>query len=131
MQNFPKIEKLCSKTLIDKLFEKKQKITKYPLTLFWIETELLEKVSVQSTVTVSKRRFKKAVTRNLLKRRIREAFRLNKYDYLYQQLENQNKQLAIMIVYQSNDILKYSEIESAMLLLLKKLSKRIDHQKSV
>ena len=121
---YPKKEKLCSKIIIDKLFEKPKRIRKYPLTLLWIDTELPTSLPVQSAVSVSKRRFKKAVTRILLKRRIREAFRLDK-NSLYQQLISDNKQIAIMIVYQSNDILPYSDIEKSMKILLADLAKNL------
>lgn len=123
--NYPKIEKLCSKILINKLFEKNQRIAKYPLKLIWIETALPAKVPVQSVVSVSKNRFKKAVKRNLLKRHMRESFRLNKND-LYQLLETENKQLALMFIYQSNDILSYSVIEKAVKFLLNELINEVN-----
>ncbi|MEN8121439.1 MAG: ribonuclease P protein component [Bacteroidota bacterium] len=127
--NYPKIEKLCSKTLISKLFEKNQKIAKYPIRLIWIETSLPAQVPAQSVVSVSKRRFKKAVTRNLLKRRMREAFRLNKNE-LYNSLIAENKQLALMFIYQSNSILPFSNIEKAMIFLLKELERKVIQQGS-
>ena len=123
--NYPKIEKLCSKILISKLFEKNKRITKYPLRLIWMETTLPAEVPAQSVVSVSKRRFKKAVTRNLLKRRMRETFRLNKNE-LYSLLIAENKQLALMFIYQSNDILPFSTIEKAMIVLLKELRNRMN-----
>lgn len=120
---YPKIEKLCSKIIIDTLFSKSQSLFKYPLKLIWVETKLNAQVPVQSAVSVSKRRFKKAVTRNLLKRRMREAFRLNKSD-LYNVLSSENKQVALMFIYQSNDILPFSIIKKSMIFLLKELENR-------
>jgi len=121
---YPKKEKLCSKILISKLFEDSERISKYPLKLLWINDELPANVAVQSAISVSKRRFKKAVTRILLKRRIREAFRLSKND-LYNQLTTDNKQIALMIIYQSNEVLPYSKIEKSMIFLLEELSKKL------
>ena len=120
---YPKKEKLTSKIIISKLFEDSQQIYKYPLKLLWINTELPANVPVQSTISVSKKRFKKAVTRNLLKRRMREAFRLNKND-LYNQLSIDNKQIAVMIIYQNNDILPYSTIEKSIINLFSELQKK-------
>ncbi|RLD68636.1 MAG: ribonuclease P protein component [Bacteroidetes bacterium] len=127
--SYPKIEKLCSKILISKLFEKNQRITKYPLRLIWLEAALPAKVPVQSVVSVSKRRFKKAVTRNLLKRRMREAFRLNKNE-LYSSVITENKQLALMFIYQSNDILPFSTIEKVMVFLLNELRAKVSPTKA-
>ena len=121
---YPKKEKLCSKKLISKLFENSERISKYPLKLLWTEAELPANVPTQSAISVSKRRFKKAVTRILLKRRIRETFRLSKND-LYNQLTTDNKQIALMIIYQSNEILPYSRIEKSMLFLLEELTKKL------
>ncbi len=121
---YPKKEKLCSKILIGKLFENSNRIRKYPLTLLWISDELPAQVPVQSAISVSKKRFRKAVTRILLKRRIREAFRLNKND-LYEQLMSYNKQVALMIIYQSNDILPYANIEKSMKILFTDLSHKL------
>ena len=122
---YPKKEKLCSKILISKLFENSHRLSKYPLKLLWIETELPAEVPIQSTISVSKRRFKKAVTRILLKRRIREAFRLNKNE-LYQNVIAENKQIALMIIYQSNDIFPYSNIEKSMKFLFEELAKKVN-----
>ena len=123
---YPKKEKLCSKILISKLFENSYRLSKYPLKLLWIEAELTAEVPIQSTISVSKRRFKKAVTRILLKRRIREAFRLNKNE-LYENVIAENKQIALMIIYQSNDILPYSDIEKSIKFLFEELAKRVNN----
>jgi len=122
---YPKKEKLCSKILISKLFEKNNQIKKYPIRLIWMETFLPANVPVQSAISVSKKRFKKAITRNLLKRRMREAFRQNK-KVLYSTLNANNKQLALMFIYQSNDILPFPDIEKAMIFLLKELENKVN-----
>ena len=122
---YPKIEKLCSKVLIDKLFEQNRRLKRFPLHLIWIETRLTSDIPVQSMVSISKRRFKRAVKRNLLKRRMREAFRLHKHD-LYQTLLSGDKQIALAFIYQSNDILPYSDIEKSVAHLLNQLLKSLE-----
>lgn len=65
----------------------------------------------QMAVNVPKRNFKKAVTRNLLKRRIREAFRKNKAG-LYETLSGKNKAVLVFFHYVSPEILLYAGIET-------------------
>lgn len=49
----------------------------FPLRVVWLPAEELD-VQASILISVSKRRFKRAVKRNRIKRQIREAYRLNK-----------------------------------------------------
>jgi ribonuclease P protein component len=123
--SYPKKEKLCSKIIIDRLFSDAKSVYSFPLKVFWIIETLPEEVPVQSTVTVSKRKFKHAVKRNLLKRRMREAFRLNKHD-LYDKVNSLNLQLALMIIYNHGEIFPYKTIEDALIKALNKITVKLD-----
>ncbi len=122
--SYPKKERLCSKILIERLFNDGKVIYEFPLKVLWLESELTENVPVQSILNVSKRRFKRAVKRNLLKRRMREAFRLNNHEF-YETLQTRNLQIAIMILYNNNTILEYSVIEAGMKNILNKIMLKI------
>ncbi len=124
MYKYPKSEKLCSKKLFEELIKANNVLHVYPLKIYWKLVTLPEPVHAQSAVSVSKRKFKHAVSRNLLKRRMREAFRLNKYP-LYEALNNHNKQMVLLIVYNCNKILKYNEIEKALISMLTSLENEI------
>ncbi|MFA9371746.1 MAG: ribonuclease P protein component [Labilibaculum antarcticum] len=122
---FKKAERLTHKILIGKLFSEGKGFICYPFRIVWKEANLNSEYPAQVAITVSKRSFKKAVTRNLLKRRIREIYRLNKAEF-YSELEIRNVRLAFMIVYLPKTILKTSEMEDKLIKALKRLPKEYE-----
>ena len=68
---------------------------------------------LQMGVSVGKRHFKRAVDRNLLKRRIREAYRKQKHD-VKETLTALGISMDIFFVYSNARISDYAEIELAM-----------------
>jgi len=112
-QTFRRGERLKSRKLIQQLFEKGQSFGTYPLRLVWMEVESPQSdYPVQFTVSVSKRKFKRAVQRNRLKRRVREAWRLQKAG-LYAKLP-EGKQFAFLVIYTGKEAFDYAAIEKAM-----------------
>lgn len=77
-QHFPKEEKLKSKKSIEMLFSQGKTVSKFPLKLVYMAADLPKDVPIQVGVSVTKRRFKKAVTRNRIKRLMRESYRIHK-----------------------------------------------------
>ena len=109
--SFPLKEHLKSKKVIENLYANGASVTAYPLRAVFIEVpaESQEPAAI-ILISVAKRRFRKAVDRNLVKRRIREAYRLNKKEFIAT-LAADNKKLAIAILYidtkhNSTDFLK-------------------------
>ena len=94
---FKKEERLCSVRLIDSLFHKGSSFVLYPYRIVYYVQETESNVPAQTIISVSKRRFKKAVDRNAIKRRMRECYRLQKSTSLYPFLEEQQIQLLLAI----------------------------------
>ncbi len=84
---------------------------------------------LQMGVSVGKRHFKRAVDRNLLKRRIREAYRKQKHE-LKEILASSGISMDIFFVYSNARISEYAEIESAMQQGLILLQEKIKTQNS-
>ncbi len=111
---FKKAERLKSRKTIERLFKEGKSFGVYPLRLVFLKMdEPKSEAPVQFTVSVPKRSFKSAVARNRIKRKVREAWRLNKH-WLYKKLEKEEGQFAFMVIYTGKEDLPYQEIEKAV-----------------
>jgi len=118
--SFPKSEHLCLKSKFDELFNSSRKaIYCEEFRIVWIATET-EIPSVQVAFSVSKRNFKRAVHRNILKRRTREAYRLNKTSFI-SVLEELQLSISFIFIYTGKEIKEYREIEENVIHSLSKL----------
>ncbi len=107
---FRKEERLNRKIIIQRLFDEGKIIKVFPLRIIVLQhTEQVDS-PVQILISVPKKTFKNAVQRNLLKRRIREAYRLNKHE-MYKILVKQNIQIAIGVVYVGDNLSDFGLIE--------------------
>ncbi len=98
-----KAERLSSKKDIQELFNNGSSFYLYPLKVITLPTT--EATAHQVLFSVPKRNFKRAVDRNLLKRRMREAYRLHKH-----LLPTEPQVLNIAYIYTSKDLLDYASI---------------------
>ncbi|MCF6351223.1 MAG: ribonuclease P protein component [Flavobacteriaceae bacterium] len=112
---YNKQEKLKSKKLLKLLFEDGKKINVFPILLLYLQVEHASNYLIQAGVTVSKKKINKAVTRNRIKRLLRETYRLNK-PFLYKKLKNK---YIFMFIYLGKEELKY-------LFLAKKMKEVLD-----
>ena len=77
-----KEERLSWKRYIDLLFEKGQSFVAFPLRVVYLPLEEEMSAPVSILISVPKKKFKRAVKRNLIKRQVREAYRVRKYDLI-------------------------------------------------
>lgn len=124
MQNtFSKEERLCSNKRIDALFASGDSFIAYPLRVVYISSET-ESPQVSILVSVSKKKFKRAVKRNRVKRLIREAYRLNKSEFLALST-SVGYSFDIAFLYLKNELPTYQEIENAILKSAKILNDKV------
>jgi len=121
---FNKQEKLKSKKLIERLFTEGKSVSIYPLKLVYLKVEHSSEYVVQAGVSVSKRKFKKAVDRNRIKRLIRECYRKNKH-IVYGNLKEKH---IFMLLYLDEKEHKYVVLEEKTINLLKKFIKKVSKE---
>jgi len=126
---FPKAERLSSRSTIQTLFTEGQSFVKYPLRVSFIKLPAeATSPSAQVLISVTKKRFKRANKRNLLKRKIREAYRLNKH-ILTDVLNEQNEKFAIAFIYLPSEVMDFIDIEKGMIKALHKIVDKVSLKK--
>ena len=119
-----KSERLDRKKVIEKMFAGgSRSFSVFPLRVVYLPVEELD-VPVSILVSVSKRRFKRAVKRNRVKRQIREAYRLNKH-LLSDALSGSQTRLAVAFIYLSGGLVPSSVIEERMKIALSRIAEKL------
>jgi ribonuclease P protein component len=115
-----KAYKLCSKKVIEELFEDGLKIKQYPFVIQYKYVDLPSQKNFQIVCSVPKRIHKKAVTRNRIKRLMREVVRKKKY-IIEESFPQNQKQLALFLIYTSKKEESYSYLLDKIELLFERL----------
>jgi len=121
---FNKKEKLKSRKSIESLFRSGSTFSSPPFRLLYRKVEDLS-VPVQMTVAIPKRNIRRAVDRNLLKRRTREAYRLQKSGLL-EKVTGKNTSYQVLLLYHSTGIADFRTIHSAVRVLLTRLEQAVE-----
>lgn len=116
---FKKKEKLKSKKYIEKLFSEGKTITHFPLRLVYLKENHLGNKPLQIAFSVPKRKIKKAVDRNRIKRQLKEIYRLNKNDFF----KKIDERYIIMILYTGSKELKTHQLKTSVMGIFDKFLK--------
>ena len=131
MNTFTKEERLCSKKLIDLLFKNGSSFLLYPFRVSYLLVETDHQYPAQVVINVAKKRYKRAVDRNLVKRRTREAYRLQKHEQLYVYLKDTEQLLLLSVQFVGKQIYDYSFFEKKLSGVFKRLRTALGHDEIV
>ena len=115
---------MCGEKLITLLFTQGEAFIAYPLRVVYLIEPKKDNSTASVMVSVPKKRFKRAVKRNRLKRLMREAYRLNKQEIL-EKLNEKELQIHVAFNYVSDEIMDFAQIEKKMKVALQKLIEKI------
>lgn len=112
-ETLPKSERLCGKTAVAALFEHGKSFAQGCLRCRYILRP--EEPASRIVVSVPKRNFKRAVKRNLLKRRIRESYRRQKALL--------PSSADILFIYTAHEPMPYEVVSADMSAILSKIGR--------
>jgi len=115
MNSLRKNERLSSQKEIALLVKEGNTFLCYPFRIMWSVSRNERDYSfrIQSAFSVPKKKFKKAVKRNKIRRRMKEAFRLNKEPFK-KEMAPHPFTLSLLIIYTPHNELNYAKIEAGM-----------------
>lgn len=123
---FCKAERLNSKTAIERLFSGDSKsLAAYPLRAVYMSAEKKQQASVSVLISVPKKKFKRAVKRNRVKRQIREAYRKNKH-VLSRVMNEKEEGLVIAFIYLHDQLVSSQQIEEKVKNILARIIEKLE-----
>lgn len=108
-----KPERISLQREIDRLFSHGDAFISYPLRIVYLKQEPFSGAKISILVSVPKKKFKRAVKRNRMKRLIREAYRLNK-SALIEYCREKETGFLIAFLFIGNELFQWKEMEAAM-----------------
>lgn len=123
------IERLKLRKQIETLFQTGEAFSVFPLRVVYSLMPIAdtEPSPVRTGFSIPKKRIKKAVGRNRIRRLLREAWRLQKHP-LYQNIPS-GQQLHCFLIFTGNEKLTFEEAKTAVKKLNDKLIQKLNKQK--
>ncbi|UZO81823.1 ribonuclease P protein component [Aquimarina sp. ERC-38] len=118
---FSKKEKLKSTKEIELLFQEGQSLKKFPVLLVYRESSDGKEIGIKAAVSVSKKKFKRAVDRNRIKRLLREAYRLQKAEVL----NECTRSYSLMLIYIGKEMPDYHFLSKKINFLLNAFAEKV------
>ena len=112
---YTKNDRLINKKIIQQVLKKGKSVNVFPFYVKYLQTDILASSKTKIIFSIPKKKIKKAVNRNKLKRRCREAFRLNRIT------ENNQTYTKIIFIYTDTNIATYKTIELSINITLSKI----------
>ena len=122
---FTKEERLYGHIALDNVYNNGKHLQIDSVKIIYLEVPKGDFPPCRIVFSVPKRAFKKAVERNLLKRRMREIYRLEKH-LLYNHPNEKEKKIHIYMIYVSKTIIPFDELKDGILKALKTLVNRLN-----
>ena len=124
MFKFPKKDRISNETAIKKIFSEGNSISIESILVIWKESFDIDTPSIKVLIVVPKKKVKLAVHRNSIKRKIKEAYRLNKSE-IENVLKAKAIKLHVAIIYQNENDLSFNKMEEKIKLILNRLLQKI------
>jgi len=133
-QNFPKEERLKSLKKIQQVIKEGRVVRFGTIKICWMIITAEQEQSkspipqIKAGFSVPKKKIKRAVDRNQVRRKIKEIFRLHKAPFY--SIIPKGQQLILFFIYQNNEILSYKKIETDLLPAIKRIQDSITKQQN-
>lgn len=128
MSKFPKQERLNSRKRIGFLVTQGHTLYAYPLRILWcLSDSPYGAFHLEAAFSVPRRKHKKAIRRNRIKRKMKEAFRLNK-EAFRQNCSGRIQTLSLLVIYTPKKEVDYATMEKGMQAAIRILENKLAAQ---